>query len=136
MQYAVLRIANVFINLSLNLFFFLLLPKLASQNPGGFWTTIYNPDNLIAYVFISNIIASAITLAFVSPLYFKIGFSLDRAIWKRMIRYALPILLAGHAFSINIALARLQLQYFYLSDIAFTTYGVYADCLYFCVSYS
>src|SRR5699024_12809629 len=99
MQYAVLRIANVFINLSLNLFFFLLLPKLASENAEGFWTTIYNPDNLIAYVFISNIIASAITLAFVSPLYFKIGFSLDRAIWKRMIRYAMPILLAGIAFS-------------------------------------
>lgn len=128
MQYAVLRIANVFINLSLNLFFFLLLPKLASENAEGFWTTIYNPDNLIAYVFISNIIASAITLAFVSPLYFKIGFSLDRAIWKRMIRYAMPILLAGIAFSINEALDKILLKYLLPSDIADSEVGVYAAC--------
>src|SRR5690625_7456244 len=110
MQYAVLRIANVFINLSLNLFFFLLLPKLASQNPGGFWTTIYNPDNLIAYVFISNIIASAITLAFVSPLYFKIGFSLDLAFWKRLIRYSIRILSSVIFFSINEALDKILLK--------------------------
>ena len=126
MRYAALRIANVIINLSLNLFFFLALPKLAEL--GGFWESIYNPDNLIAYVFISNIVASALTLAFVSPLYFKIGFSLDRAIWKRMIRYAMPILLAGIAFSINEALDKILLKYLLPPDIADSEVGVYAAC--------
>lgn len=127
MRYAALRIANVFINLSLNLFFFLALPKLANTSE-GFWSAIYNPDNLIAYVFISNIVASAVTLAFVSPLYFKIGFSLDKAIWKRMIRYAMPILLAGIAFSINEALDKILLKYLLPPDIADAEVGVYAAC--------
>lgn len=128
MRYAVLRILNVLINLGLNLFFFLLLPKLASQSPGSFWDSLYDPTNLIAYVFLSNLVASALTLGFVLPLYSKIGFSLDRALWKRMLRYAMPILLAGIAFSINEALDKILLKYLLPPDIADAEVGVYAAC--------
>lgn len=126
MRYAALRIINVLINLGLNLFFFLLLPKLVVA--GNFWDSIYNPDNLVSYVFISNVVASALTLALVSPLYIKIGFSLDVAVWKRMLRYAMPILLAGIAFSINEALDKILLKYLLPPDIADAEVGVYAAC--------
>lgn len=128
MRYAALRIVNVSINLGLNLFFFLLLPKLASQNIGGFWGSLYQPNNMISYVFISNLVASALTLGFVLPLYFRIGFSWNPALWRRMLRYAMPILLAGIAFSINEALDKILLKYLLPANIADSEVGVYAAC--------
>src|SRR5690625_5842895 len=45
-----------------------------------------------------------------------------------MIRYAMPILLAGIAFSINEALDKILLKYLLPSDIADSEGGVYAAC--------
>lgn len=128
MVYAALRILNVAINLGLNLFFLLVLPKLAQANADSFWNSIYYPENLVSYAFISNIIASGISFLLVLPLYFKIGFKLDKALWKRMLIYTMPILLAGIAFSINEALDKILLRHILPSDIADAEVGVYAAC--------
>jgi len=128
MRYAVIKIFNVLINLSLNLFFFLVLPSWAQNNPGSFWDTILLTDTRVAYVFIANLIASAITLLIVSPLYVRIGFRFSSAIWKGMLRYALPVLIAGVAFSINEAFDKILLRYLLPSDIAESEVGIYAAC--------
>lgn len=126
MRYAVLRIANVAVNLGLNLFFFLLLPKLSMDSI--FWRKIYYPDNLVIYVFLSNLIASALTLIWVLPIYLKIGFRWNIHLWKQMLRYAMPVLLAGIAFSINEALDKILLKYLLPSEVADAEVGVYAAC--------
>ena len=62
MRYAFVKIANVAVNLGLNVFFLLILPGLAAANPKGLLQAIYLPDFEISYIFISNLIASALTL--------------------------------------------------------------------------
>lgn len=126
MRYATIKILNVCINLGLNLFFFLVLPKWAVHN--DFWNPLWNPDNKVAYVFISNLVASAATLIILIPLYFKIGFGFDKEIWGRMMRYAIPVLIAGIAFSINEAFDRILLKYLLPSDVADTQIGLYSAC--------
>ena len=128
MRYAVIKIFNVAINLGLNLFFFLVLPGLAESNPGSFWESILLTDTRVAYVFIANLIASAITLLIVSPLYVRIGFKFSTELWKGMIRYAMPVLIAGIAFSINEAFDKILLKYLLPEDIAEAEVGVYAAC--------
>jgi len=127
-RYAVIKIFNVLINLSFNLFFFLWLPNLASEQPGSFWEGILLTDNKVAYVFISNLIASGITLLILLPLYLKIGFKFNTEIWKGMMKYAIPVLVAGIAFSINEAFDKILLKYMLPSDIADAELGVYAAC--------
>ena len=127
MRYAIYRIINVVINLGFNLFFLLLLPKLASDN-ASFWNSIYSEENKIAYVFISNLIASSATLGMLFPLYFKIGFKFDKVIWRNMMKYAMPVLIAGIAFSINEAFDKILLKYLLPPDIAESEVGVYAAC--------
>src|SRR5690554_5297216 len=51
-RYSVIKIFNVSINLGLNLFFLLILPKLVS--PGNFWDGLWFPENKVAYIFIAN----------------------------------------------------------------------------------
>ncbi len=128
MKYAVIKIFNVLVNLGLNLFFFLWLPKLAASAPGSFWDTINLTENKVAYVFIANLIASAVTLLILLPRYVRIGFKFNRLIWKGMMRYAMPVLIAGIAFSINEAFDKILLKYLLPEDIAETEVGVYAAC--------
>src|SRR5690606_12524882 len=59
-KYAIIKIGNVAINLSLNIFFLVFLPKLATN--GNILQAIYLEDFQIGYIFISNVIASLFTL--------------------------------------------------------------------------
>lgn len=128
MRYAIIKIINVCINLAFNLFFFLLLPELVNGNSDSLWNSIYLAEDQVAYVFIANIIASGFTLLLLSPLYLKIGFGINQRIWKQMIRYAFPVLIAGIAFSINEAFDKILLKYLLPESIAEAEVGVYAAC--------
>src|SRR5690606_28734204 len=126
MKYAVINIFNVVINLVFNLFFLLMLPKLAET--GIYWDSIWFPENKVAYVFIASLIASAVTLVVLLPLYVKIGFGFSKTIWKQMMKYAVPVLIAGIAFSINEAFDRILLKYLLPENIAETQVGLYSAC--------
>jgi O-antigen/teichoic acid export membrane protein len=128
MNYAVIKIVNVCINLGCNLFFFLVLPKLITTNPNSIWESMHLSENKVLYVFIANIIASGATLLFILPQYFKIGFGFHKAICREMLKYAFPVLIAGIAFSINEAFDKILLAYLLPDDIAKTEVGVYAAC--------
>lgn len=127
-RYAIIKIVNVSINLGFNLFFFLVLPLWAKNDSSSFWNTINLEEGKVAYVFISNLIASGITFLILMPLYFKMKLSFDRGIWNKMIKYAFPVLIAGIAFSINEAFDKILLRYLLPSDIADSELGMYAAC--------
>ncbi|MDC7995034.1 oligosaccharide flippase family protein [Altibacter sp. HG106] len=127
-KYAIIKIANVAVNLGLNLFFFLALPDLAKMNTNSLWASIYLTEHQVTYVFVSNAIASGLTLLVLLPLYVKIGFGFNRSIWKEMMKYALPVLVAGIAFSINEAFDKILLRYMLPKDTANEVVGVYAAC--------
>jgi O-antigen/teichoic acid export membrane protein len=125
MVYAIIKIGNVGINMLLNLFFLLLLPQLANNNPDGFFNTIYYENFQVGYIFVANLIASLITFIILSPDYLKISWKFDFELWKRMIGYAFPILIAGLAFAINEHFDKILLEKLHVSkeDI-----GAYSAC--------
>lgn len=126
--YAVLKIGNVFVYLLLNLFFLILLPKLASQHPDSFWNSIYIENFQVGYVFVSNLIASLLTFLAVSYEYFKLKWEFNYPLWKKMMRYGLPILVAGIAFAINEQFDKILLAKLLPANIAESEVGVYAAC--------
>ena len=126
MRYAVIKILNVAINLGLNLFFLLGLKDLAANN--ATFGYIYKPDFEIGYIFIANLIASAVTLLFMLPFYARIKYVFDSKLWKKMLRYAFPVLIAGVAFSINETFDRILLKELLPSNIAETEIGMYSAC--------
>lgn len=128
MRYALIKIFNVCVNLGFNLFFFLVLPVWAENDSGSFWNSIYTEENKVVYVFIANLIASSLTLLVLLPVYFIIGFKFNRVIWRQMLKYAIPVLVAGIAFSINEAFDKILLIYLLPSNIAASEVGVYAAC--------
>lgn len=126
MRYAVIKILNVAINLGLNLFFLLALKHLAENST--IFESMYRPNFEISYIFIANLIASAITLLFMVPFYIKTTYQFNAALWKSMMRYAFPVLVAGVAFSINETFDRILLKELLPPNIADTDIGMYSAC--------
>jgi O-antigen/teichoic acid export membrane protein len=125
MRYATIKMANVSINLLLNIFFLAFLPKLVANNPNGFLSTIYFENFQIGYIFISNLAASLITLIVLIPNYTSISWNFDKVLWRKMMTYGLPILFAGIAFAINEHFDKILLDWLHvpMSDI-----GAYSAC--------
>lgn len=125
MKYAAIKIGNTSISLLLTVFFLAILPKLVELNPNGFFSMIYIENFQISYIFISLLTASLATLLVLIPNYTKITWNFDKALWKKMMTYGLPILFAGIAFAINEHFDKILLDWMHvpLSDI-----GAYSAC--------
>ena len=128
MYYAVVKIGNVAVNLGLNVFFLVYLPQLATEYPDSLVSTMYVPDFQIGYIFISNVIASLLTFLVLMPHYFRISWQIDKKLWKQMMRYSLPVLVAGIAFAINETFDRILLQRILPENIAEAEVGIYSAC--------
>ncbi len=101
LKFAFIKLVNIAANISFNLLFLLVCPKLAANNPDSIINLIYSPEIGVGYVFISNLLASLITLLLLLPEIFKISFSFDKKLLLRILSYSFPILIVGLAGIIN-----------------------------------
>jgi O-antigen/teichoic acid export membrane protein len=125
MKYAAIKMTNVSIYLLLNVFFLALLPNMVANNPNGFLSTIYYENFQIGYIFVANLAASLITFLLLLPNYINITWKFDYLLWRKMMKYGLPILIAGIAFAINEHFDKILLDWMHvpMSDI-----GAYSAC--------
>lgn len=128
MRYAVIKILNVVVNLGLNLFFLIALPAIVEGNPDSFFAWMYRPDFEISYIFISMLVASTLTFLLMLPLYLKTKYNFDKALWKQMMNYAWPVLIAGIAFTINEVFDRILLERLLDPAVAESKVGMYSAC--------
>ncbi|RRQ49985.1 polysaccharide biosynthesis protein [Maribacter algicola] len=128
MRYAIVKTINVALNLGLNLFFLILLPSLAAESGEGVFNKLFVPDFEISYILISNVIASAATLLLMLKIYLRRPYVFDMDLWKRMIAYAMPVMIAGIAFTINEVFDKYLLSELLPPDIAKSEMGKYAAC--------
>lgn len=128
MVYAAIKIGNVIVNLGLNIFFLLFLPKIAQANPGSLIGSLYVENFEIGYIFVANLIASLLTFLVLSPNYFQIRWHFDPLLWKKMMRYGYPILIAGIAFAVNEHFDKILLERLLPPNIAKAEVGAYAAC--------
>lgn len=99
-KFAVMKLVNIFATIFFNIFFLTLCPLLLKNNPAHPVGIIYNESIGVGYVFISNLIASALTFILLIP-DLKVKLRLDRRLLKEMIWYSFPILIVGIAGMIN-----------------------------------
>ena len=90
--------------------------------------SIYIENFEVSYIFISNLIASIVSLLLLFPFYFEINYRANIKLLKRMLAYGFPILISGLAFSINETFDRILLDFLLPSSIAKTQIGIYAAC--------
>lgn len=111
-KFATIKLINIFVNVGLNLFFIKLCPYLIEQNPDSWVAAFGFGDISIKYIFISNLVASIITLILLLPDILNIKFEFDKALLKKILIYSLPLLIAGLAGMVNETLDRILLKAF------------------------
>ncbi len=131
LRFATIKFVNIGINLGLNLFFILLCPYLIKNDSTGivhnFINAVYNPElGFVSYVFISNLIASGITIVMLLPEIFKLQWQFDFVLWKKLISYASPLLIIGFAFAMNEMFGRILMNHLLPEDVALNEIGVYS----------
>jgi O-antigen/teichoic acid export membrane protein len=131
-RFAWVKMTNIAVNISLNLFFLLLCPYILNHYAGSITgrivEAVYNPEWGIEYIFISNLAASGLTLFMLLPEIFHVKWKIHPDLWKKMLFYAFPLLFAGMAGIVNETFDRLLLRYLLPKDIASSQVGIYTAC--------
>ena len=88
------------VNIGLNLFFILICPWLWAQAPG--WISwFYDPDFGIGYIFLANLVSSAVNMLLLIPELRGFPYRFNPALWREMIAYSAPLLVLGLAGIMN-----------------------------------
>jgi O-antigen/teichoic acid export membrane protein len=132
-HFAVFKLSNIGVNIFLNIFFIILCPLILKDYPQSFIRHIYNPELGVGYVFLSNLIANGLYLLFFFKDWVKIKFTFNTAEWKRMMKYAWPVLIIGFAGVTNEMLSRAILKYrlpegFYEGFSNLEILGIFGAC--------
>ncbi|MBF6607319.1 MAG: polysaccharide biosynthesis C-terminal domain-containing protein [Flavobacterium sp.] len=127
-HYAVIKTGNVLVNIGLNIFLLVFLPRLASADSTGIFSFFYIENFEIGYIFLSLLVSSFLTFVVLSGNYIRFNWNFDFALWKKMMRYGLPILISGIAFAINEQFDKILLEWLLPADIAKSEVGVYSAC--------
>jgi O-antigen/teichoic acid export membrane protein len=129
-KFALIRSINIFTNIGLNLFFLLLCPYiLRTYGASALLDLVYDPEIGIGYIFISNLVASSLTMLLLIDTIKGIRLSFNRGIWKQMISYSWPLLILGLAGIVNETFDRILLKYLTPAESnPLVQVGIYGAC--------
>lgn len=100
-KFAAIKLINIGLNITFNLFFLTLCPYLAQHFPDSFVQHIYSREIGVGYVFISFLISSVATLFLLYKEILSMSWKIDFCLLKEMLRYSFPILIIGLAGMVN-----------------------------------
>lgn len=125
LKFALIRLVNIGVNIGLNLFWIVYCPNAIAENPDSWVLSVYQPQMGVGYVFLSNLIASILTLLLLLP-ELLIKWTPNYVLWKQMMVYSIPLLFAGLAGMVNETMDRILLKYL-IEDpvIAMQQLGIY-----------
>jgi len=125
-KYTTIKLINVAIIVSINLLFLKFIPQfLASEKDiPTLLNTIFNSTAIVNFIFIANIVGSAISLLLLLPYLLKFKWSFNTVLFKKMLSYSWPIAVAGIAYVINENLDKILIGKLINKDAM----GIYAAC--------
>jgi O-antigen/teichoic acid export membrane protein len=122
--FSIIKIANVIITIATVLFLLLAAPGIYEKSDGWF-RKVYDPGYRVGYVFVANLVGSIATLIMLLPFIVRIKPVLDRTVWKRMMGYSFPLLIAGLSGSLNDTLDKVILRRMVGDETGLETVGMY-----------
>lgn len=130
LRFASLKIAEILITVILSLFFIVYCPKELTAHPDSWVKTVYKPEVGIGYIFLANLLASAGKFLLLTPQLAGLRWGFDRTLFKKMLRYCLPMVIIGFAGIINEMLDRALLKYLlpYDAKTNMQMLGIYGAC--------
>lgn len=131
-KFVTIRLISIFTNICFNLLLILVVPYLYNNSQNDTLVNILSYITSgkadVEYVFVSNLISSSLTLVLLFPEMLKAGFNFSVVLWKKMIVYALPLLIFGLVGVINETIDRILLLFLLPEETAMHYVGIYGMC--------
>ena len=128
LKFATLKIANILLNITLNVLYLIVLPAL-KWDPLGIYDEAFTLD--VAFVFYINLVCTVCTLLMLWKELRGIRFGFDAAACRRMLGYTWPLLVMGVVGQLNQAASQILFPYLYDGSVeeARTQLGIYGACI-------
>lgn len=130
-KFASIRIAGIVLNIALTIFFLTVCPAIQKKDPHSFIGAFYNPDLGVGYIIIANLITSFFTLLLLFREFRGFKWQFNSSLWKELILYSSPLILAGFAGMINETFDRIMLKWWSSApteDAAKVQVAIYSSC--------
>lgn len=122
MRFAALKLIGIGLNIGLNIFFILLLPRLASFSLFG-W--MWSEDFGVGYIFLANMISSVVTLFLLVPELME-KWRFNGKLLREMLVYSFPLLVLGLAGIMNQSIDKILYPLLVADhDVAMEGLGIY-----------
>lgn len=126
-KFATLKLLFIVLNIGMNLFVFLIAPGLKESHPA--LMSWYESSYQVGYIFIVNLICTAVvTLGFI-PEIKKLRYGLDRVLLKKMLSYTWPLLLLGLAGILNQVADKICYRFIMPGKEGEVQLGIYGACV-------
>ena len=124
LKFALLKVLFVLLNICFNVFFLVICPYLMKHFPSSvLW--FYNPDYGVGYVFVANVMATALQTLILLPFVSIKKYSFDFPLLKKILRYSLPLLVLGIAGIIDQTIDKILFPFLLPGQEGATQLGIY-----------
>ena len=124
-RYSFLKLLNIGIFVSSNLFLIVFLPWFLAKFPAYQVYFTWYKGSWIGYVFLSNLLASGLTLVCLLPEIKTFSFKLEKALMVSMFSYSFPVFIANVSFIVNEHLDKILMPSLLPDQVGEQDLGIY-----------
>ena len=107
--FALIKVGGILTNIASIYFFLSVCPSWLNENPNHWSSFFYKSDWAVGYVLLANLIQSFFTLLFLSKQFLGFEWKFEAKLWKEILLYSMPLIIAGFAGMINETFDRIML---------------------------
>lgn len=129
-RFAAIKLTEIGVSVLLTIFFIYVCRTAHEADPGSLLGRLWDPEVGVGYVFIANLAASLVKLLLLAPTLRGGLAGFDWVLFRRLIRYSLPMVVIGFAGVINEMLDRAALKYLlpFDAETNMAQLGIYSAC--------
>ncbi|NCI45564.1 oligosaccharide flippase family protein [Sediminibacterium soli] len=130
-KFAITKISGIVMNILLVYFLLSVVPRFVALNPTHWSARYFNPRWAVGYVLVANLVQNILILLLLSKEFLGFRVRFDKTLWKEMMRYGMPLIVAGFAGMINETFDRIMLGWWApvaTEEAAKAEVGVYSAC--------
>ena len=109
LKFAFIKIGGILVVVFTTYFFISVCPNLVANNTNHWMVQYYRADWAVGYILLANLIQNIIVLLLLSKEFFGFEWKFNKALWKEIMVYSLPLIIVGFGGMINEVFDRLML---------------------------
>ncbi|MBP5210286.1 MAG: polysaccharide biosynthesis C-terminal domain-containing protein, partial [Bacteroidales bacterium] len=110
-KFAVIKTLKILTELGTNLLLYLTFPKFAASHPDTFLLRFISPTPDFTYAIFGILVSCIVCVVLLIPELLRLSPKIDKAIWKPLMLYSLPLMIAGLPGVLNDFLDRILMRF-------------------------